>query len=482
MFSEIFDAMSSQLASLQTDCLKAGSGMLKSGTLEKLLMKELGHVELIEGRSPLTKTPQGPTNLQIQQVLSSILGSSVFRTSKQSQRLLEYLVDQTLQGHEEMLKERIVGAQVFERNADYNTGDDPIVRVRAGDLRKRLAQYYTAEGREDDIRIEILPGSYHPTFSFSSRNDSIDRVAEAADTIPEPTATEAASSRTLKTALSPTMQRLVPLFRKHRVVVGAALCLVVLISTGLVYRMQKTAADMFWEPVLKSPEPALIYFGTSAVYSLSFEVLDNYRASHPLEQQGQEFFVDFPPGTKIDAKDLVPANDRVMVNDFAAAAEVVTFLNHHGKPFDLRWGHDISPGDLKHSPVILIGAFNNYLTLDLTNQLRFEFTGGNQIKDRANPQLSWSVVWDAKGNCLDDYAIVSRLVRPKSGATVITAAGIGQEGTQAAGEFLNNPQQIANAVKGLPRNWDQKNMQILLHIKGGYGAPNSVSVESVYVW
>src|ERR1035438_6713134 len=153
--------MSSQLASLQADCLKPGSGMLKLGTLEKLLMKELGHVELIEGRSPLAKTPQGPTNLQIQQALSSILGSSVFRTSKQSQRLLEYLVDQTLQGHEAMLKERIVGVQVFERNADYNTGDDPIVRVRAGDLRKRLAQYYTAEGREDDIRIDIIPGSYH---------------------------------------------------------------------------------------------------------------------------------------------------------------------------------------------------------------------------------------------------------------------------------------------------------------------------------
>lgn len=381
-----------------------------------------------------------------------------------------------------MLKERIVGAHVFERKADYNTGDDPIVRVRAADLRKRLAQYYATEGREDDIRIEIHSGSYLPTFSFSSRYGSINPVAETADTLPLPAATEAASPRRLTTTLAAAMQQPIRLFGKHPVAIGAALCLVALIVAGQVYRMQKTAADMFWEPVLKNSEPALIYFGTSAVYSLSFEVLANYRASHPVDQQGLEFFVDFPPGTKIDAKDLVPANDRVMINDFAAAAEVITFLNHHGKPFDLRWGHDISQGDLRHTPVILIGAFNNYLTLDLINQLRFEFAGGAQIKDRANPQLSWSVAWDAKGNCLDDYAIVSRLVNPKSGATVITAAGIGQEGTQAAGEFLNNPQQIANAVKGLPRNWDQKNMQILLHIKGGHSASSSVSVESVYVW
>jgi hypothetical protein len=445
-------------------------------------MEKLGCVEHIEDRSSLRTASQGPTDLQIEQALSSILGSSVFLTSKQSKRLLEYLVEQTLRGHEEMLKERIVGAHVFERKADYNTGDDPIVRVRAADLRKRLAQYYTDEGREDDIRIEIHPGSYLPIFSFSSRYDSINPVADTADTLPLPAATEAASPRRLKTTLAAAIQQPIRLFGKHPVAIGAALCLVALIVAGQVYRMQKTAADMFWEPILKSPEPALIYFGTSAVYSLSVEFLDNYRALHPMDQQGREFFVDLPPSTKIDAKDLLPANDRVMVNDFAAAAEVITFLNGRGKQFDLRWGHDISPGDLRHAPVILIGAFNNHLTLDLLNQLRFQFIGGNQIKDRANPELSWSVVWDAKGNCVDDYAIVSRLIQPKSGATVITAAGIGQEGTQAAGEFLNSPQQIANAVKGLPHNWDQKNMQILLHIKPGYDVPNSVSVESVALW
>jgi hypothetical protein len=79
-----------------------------------------------------------------------------------------------------------------------------------------------------------------------------------------------------------------------------------------------------------------------------------------------------------------------MVNDFAAAAEVITFLNYHGKPFDLHWGRDLSSGDLRHAPVILIAAFNNSLTLEITNGLRFEFAGGNQIKDRANPKLSWS--------------------------------------------------------------------------------------------
>jgi hypothetical protein len=448
---------------------------------EEVVMEQLDQIEGAEYRSHLAAAPQGPTSLQIEQALSSILVSSVFRTSKQSQRLLQYLVNQTLQGHEDMLKERIVGVHVFGKNADYNTGDDPIVRVRAADLRKRLAQYYTAEGVQNRIKIEVQPGSYHPTFSFSSNDGLVDEVKEGAHSLPAPTASDATPARTLMSTLRGATQQSVLLFRKHSVAIGTVFCLLALMVALLVHRMQNRAADLFWAPVLKSSEPALIYFGTDAVYGLSAEILDLYRNSHDVDQQGQEFFVEFPSGTKIDAKDLSRADNRVMVNDFAAAAAVITFLNRQGKPFDLRWGRDISPGDLRHTPVILIGAFNNYLTLEVTNQLRFEFVGGNRIKDRSNPQLSWSVVRDAKGNCVDDYAIVSRLVQPKSGATLITAAGIGPEGTQAAGEFLNSPQQITNAVKGLPRNWNQKDMQILLHIKPGYNVPNSVSVESIFL-
>jgi hypothetical protein len=449
-------------------------------------VEQLGQVEHIEDRSPHPTASHGPTHLQIEQALASILVSSVFRTSKQSQRLLQYLVEQTLQGHDEMLKERIVGAQVFGKLSDYNTGDDPIVRVRASDLRKRLAQYYTAEGTGDDVKIELHPGSYHTVFLFSSRHESVDRAEEASDILPPSSASDGAPPQAQASASAPaTQQPIGPVmytvgrFRKHLTASGIALCLVALTVAGLAHRMQRTAADTFWQPVLKSSEPALIYFGTDAVYSLSSQYLDTYLDSHHLAQQGREFFVDLPPGSTIDAKDLVHADDRVMVNDFAAAAEVITFLNNHGKPFDVRWGRDISSGDLRHAPVILIGGFNNYLTLEITSQLRFEFSGGNQIKDRANPQLSWSR--EEQGTSVDDYAIVSRLVRPDSGATVITAAGIGPEGTQAAGEFLNSPLQIANAVKGLPKNWNQKNMQILLHVKAAYGVRNSVTVDSVFL-
>jgi hypothetical protein len=444
-------------------------------------VQELIHCEHDDSRPPLATDPEAPTSQQIEKALSSILASSSFRTTKQIQRLLQFLVTQALQGHADMLKERIVGIHVFEKDADYNTGDDPIVRVRAADLRRRLAQYYSAEGVEDLVKIDIYPGSYHPVFSFYSHRDSVNEAKKSAPSLPSPATFEAAPSRPLRSALSATIEQPLSLVNKHSIVLGIAFCLFTLLVGVLVHQMQKTAADMFWEPVLNSTEPVLIYFGTTAVYSLSSEFLDNYRQTHHVDEQGREFFVDFPPGTKIDPKDLVRANDRTMVNDFAGAASLIAFLSRRGKPFDVRWGHDISPGDLRHAPVILIGGFDNPLTLEVTRQLRFEFAGGDHIRDRNNPRLSWSIIRDAKGNCLDDYVIITRLVQPKFGSTLITAAGIGPEGTQAAAEFLNNPQEIANAVKGLPRDWYKKDMQIVLHIKTGYNAPNAVTIEAAFL-
>ena len=100
----------------------------------------------------------------VQEALAEILASNPFRTSKQSQQLLRYIVDQTLSGHGQLLKERVIGAEVFGRPPDYDTNSDPIVRARAAELRKRLAQYYVGEGAASALRIEISPGSYHASF------------------------------------------------------------------------------------------------------------------------------------------------------------------------------------------------------------------------------------------------------------------------------------------------------------------------------
>ena len=76
------------------------------------------------------------------QELQRILASRYFRSAGRSRQFLQYVVQQKLEGHLELLKERTIGTEVFQRSPDYATGDDPVVRVQAGEVRRRLEQYY----------------------------------------------------------------------------------------------------------------------------------------------------------------------------------------------------------------------------------------------------------------------------------------------------------------------------------------------------
>lgn len=420
-------------------------------------------------------TPQ-----EIRESLAAILTSSVFRNSKQSRRLLDYLVSCTLEGKEEMLKERIIGVHVFERKADYDAGNDPIVRVRAADLRKRLAQYYTGEGAESSFRIEIRPGSYHPVFiPGASQREASDRQESAVVLQPIPEF-ETALPRPQVPQTVVVSAKSIKGLRKYWIWAAIAVCLGAILF--IVRSQSRSPIDSFWEPVQKNSRPVLVYLGTNAVYRLSDQFLSKYRSTHHIDQEGQEFFVDLPPDTQIDASDLTRTNGYVMGDDAAAATKLTSLLSRKNKPFELRWDHDISVGDLRDGNVVMIGAFNNELALRMTSKLRFVFEGGNRIRDQFDSKRVWSEVRDPKGNTTEEYALISRLIDPSSGALVISAAGIGGAGTQAASSFLCNPDAIAGAMDKAPTGWKKMSVQILLHVKVIDGVPNVVNVVSTYFW
>ena len=105
--------------------------------------------------------------LEVEEQLLRIAKSSAFSASPRCQQLLTYLVRQSIAGSYDLLRERVIGAEVFGRDAAYDTGGDSIVRVRANDVRKRLAQYYDgAPGRDREIRFHLPIGSYVPEFAF----------------------------------------------------------------------------------------------------------------------------------------------------------------------------------------------------------------------------------------------------------------------------------------------------------------------------
>jgi TolB-like protein len=99
--------------------------------------------------------------------LKEVLVSHVFAGSKRTQDFLQLIVGHALEGEFDSLRERMIGAEMFGRPVGYDTGSDSVVRVKATEVRKKLAQYYIETKEEPAIRIELPSGSYVPRFHFA---------------------------------------------------------------------------------------------------------------------------------------------------------------------------------------------------------------------------------------------------------------------------------------------------------------------------
>ena len=111
--------------------------------------------------------------------LSVLLSSTAFAQADRLKRFLRYVVEETVAGRGEGLKEYSIGVEVFDREASFDPRTDPIVRVQARRLRARLTRYYEEEGRHEQIRIELPKGSYAPVFHHQGALASRRTVATA---------------------------------------------------------------------------------------------------------------------------------------------------------------------------------------------------------------------------------------------------------------------------------------------------------------
>ena len=101
----------------------------------------------------------------IQEQLARLLADSHFSQSRRFPSFLRYVVEKTLAGQDDALKERTLGVEIFGRRPDYDTASDPIVRVTAAEIRKRIAQYYQDPGHESELRVSL---PLVPTFLSST--------------------------------------------------------------------------------------------------------------------------------------------------------------------------------------------------------------------------------------------------------------------------------------------------------------------------
>jgi TolB-like protein len=111
-----------------------------------------------------------PTSDQVRGQLDRLLASSVFANAGRMSRFLKFIVEQTLAGDGERLKEYVIGVEVFDRAANYDPRVDAIVRVEAARLRTKLSEYYAGEGRSDDVVLSLPKGGYAPRMKLESHS------------------------------------------------------------------------------------------------------------------------------------------------------------------------------------------------------------------------------------------------------------------------------------------------------------------------
>lgn len=402
---------------------------------------------------------------RVDYAMEDVLADPAFRSSAQLQSFLRYVVEHSFSGEDNLLRERVIGAAVFGRSPDYDTSSDPVVRIRAAELRKRLALVYQNPEFQKHVRLHMPIGSYRVQMEWSGGPEPIQKAtAKAPQSLP--------------------VMPYAPLRAVSRWKWSAVGLLIAIVLAMMLFWHRNRLLEAFWTPFEKSGTPTLVVSGSNAVYRVSDDLMDRYAAEHDLKAQGMEFFMDLPPDSTVSVHDFHPASTSfVALGDVRAVALLVARLTHDGATFENRFPNDISFTELRKSPAILVGGFNNPVTMELTKNLRFVMTDRHHIVDRLDNRRGWTLYQakDAHDNT-EDYAIVTRLMGQDGEAPLLVLAGMGQYGTVGATEFALSPSMMKSLNRLAPHGWEKRNLQVVLHLRVADFKNTVPEIMAVHSW
>lgn len=118
--------------------------------------------------------------------LQSLLSDRRFSSAERNAKFLRYVVECTLEGKTDQIKETVIAAEVYGRPLGYDPKSDSIVRVEATRLRQKLRSYYESEGKHSAIRIHLPSGTYVPRFEHATLPPAPEEDEKTAPAITEP--------------------------------------------------------------------------------------------------------------------------------------------------------------------------------------------------------------------------------------------------------------------------------------------------------
>lgn len=403
----------------------------------------------------------------VRRELKRVGGSAAFRGSHRCRAFLEFVVAKALDGDAESLKERTVAVGVFGRDAAADLGDDSIVRVAAHEVRKRLVQYYLDEGEAGPVRIELPAGAYVPVFHSTSLGASPlpERLAEA-----EPLGTVPRPARP---------------WRRWAV----AAVLLAAVAALAAWRWLAVPAgdfDAFWRPAMEQEAPVVLALAHPLVYhpSTRANLLDESQtgATGPPQQR----VLNVRPEL-LDGSDFVPVFDQyVGFGDTVAALRLATLFGQRSHPVRVKLASKLDFADLRDSATVLIGAFTNRWTMELSQNFRYKLAFNEFRKpciiDTQTGKRQWSPDKADDGSSHEDYIVICRMPRSPTGRFIVIGAGFMQHGTQEAGRILADPEALTPLLKRLPAGWRDRNIELVLHSQVVGDAPTLPELVGSHVW
>jgi hypothetical protein len=420
-------------------------------------------------------------NSAILRELHEITASPHFCNSKRYPAFLRFIVENTLAGRTELLKERTLGVEVFDRPPTYDTNADTVVRYTAGEVRKRLLLYYSEHGR-NSVRISLPVGSYIPEFQFHSPEDHKETGEHSglpATQVPHSEILDSLNAESPESGLA--LATVLPVhppgeeFRAgaasrtpgyRRLIVALAAAIVLALGAGWwgfgLWQRQhsfhpSTAVDLFWAPIIREQRTILLCSG------------------------GNVFALHTPSGTQTANKN----NDYPWVSmQIASAISMVSgMLERSGATTQLVPAAFASLTDLREHPVTLLGAYNNPWTQRLIEPLRFHLNGRTDqaIVDRLHPETHWARDPSLPYSNADDYAIVARFRDSNIDDWVVVLAGLGRNGSEAAAEFATSPRYMQLLRDQLGQDFGNRNIEVVLKVSvidGKTGAPAILAVNT----
>ena len=371
-----------------------------------------------------------------------ILNSKLFANSPKKTRFLEFVCEQTFVGNGEKLNEYQIGVEAYERGVDFNPQRDPIVRVQAHEIRRLLKRYYQEEGKASPICMDLPAGHYVPNFR---RN--IDQ--EPAMEEPQPSPVTEHPTRLPWTLAA----------------VFGILCVVLAGLVALNWNRNSSSGrpaarlpdslQWFWQPFLSVPEDPLITIPNHPLLRAAHDgdSAQTLEGGHEIPKSSLPEFRDTIHFHELKRFVFVPSlTDFTSVGETLGVVDLCEMFSSVGRKCRVQQSRLVNLDEIKGDNAILLGGNQAWSGRVFLNKQGFQFQSGLIFNRSPHPgeQPIYKPEFDSVTNQLTrDYALVLMLPNETNDKRVLLIYGIYTQGSQAAIEFLTNPERMVELRKTL---------------------------------